>query len=203
MIGHLEDVEEIGDPVTVGKTKRASLDFYPTPTPVTRVLHDWLVARDLWSGRWTDPAAGAGHLMRGMSGVAWSGIEIDPTRAALARQVAPTVCGDGLAESWGDAHVAANPPFSLLDEFWSKCVEHRAAARAVCAVFTPVAFWNAEKRADYTSPDCVLNLCWRPTFRDRNGFAHKGMQDFCWSILLPTPATIATWERAKKPARTR
>lgn len=35
----------------------------------------------------------------------------------------------------------------------------------------------------------------------KDGPAHKGSQDFVWSLLAPVPQPFTRWERVKKPAR--
>lgn len=159
---------------TSARTKRDPWDFYPTPDDVTVALVEWLKMRaPLVEGEnFLDPAAGDGALISAASlhlPGNWFGIEIDPTRAALSN----AQCGDSRGLTWLNAHVLANPPFCYLDDFWPIGSEHR--------------------------PDHVLQLGWRPCFRSKAGPAHKGSQDFMWSILAPNPVKTSTWERLDKP----
>ncbi len=152
-------------------TERRPLDFYPTPPPVSVVVRRWLECRqDIQDLPWLDPAAGEGDLIR------------------VVRD-----CEAFGSKSW---HVVANPPFGLLDVFWGKIV----SIPGICAaVLTPVAWWNAEKRINHRRPDHIIALGWRPVFHPKAGAAHKGSQDFCWSIILPEPQAVTTWERVEKP----
>lgn len=190
------------------KTKRDALDFYPTPRDVVAVVREFMVAEFRLTDAlpFLDPAAGEGHLIAGMrdderiGSAHWSAIEIHADRADALEMVAENVIhADALATDWPGAVVVANPPFSLLDEFWSRVSAHRARHGVPCAVLTPVAWWNAEKRASYTRPDVLLSLGWRPSFRAQNGPAHKGSQDFAWSILAPSPCLFTRWMRVEKP----
>lgn len=103
------------------KTPRDPLDFYPTPLSVTGVLRDWLAAHPgapPAGASFLDPAAGEGAIVRSMrevwGGSFWHAIEIDPTRASLAEDVAEDVTtGDALQVEWPCAHVVMNPPVPL------------------------------------------------------------------------------------------
>lgn len=194
-----------------GSTPRRPLDFYPTPRPVTWALARWLNTQPGAPGprdSFLDPAAGTGELIEGMRDGAWGeahyrAIDIDPSRAAILDEIAEwSTIGDALDAEWHEAHVVENPSFGLLDAFWIKTAEHRARHRVWCAALTPVAWWNAEKRAGYTRPDFMLALGWRPTFHGKTGPAHKGSQDFAWSVLAPTPRRSCEWVRLEKPSAT-
>lgn len=87
----------------------------------------------------------------------------------------------------------------MLDDLWSVASGHREKHGVWVAVFTPVAWWNAEKRRGYVRPDFLLSLGWRPSFRSKLGAGHKGSQDFAWSILAPVAQTQTIWLREEKP----
>lgn len=190
-----------------GKTARANLDFYPTPRPVAQVLANWFEnSNDATGLNWLDPAAGDGALIKGMrdneifTEQDWSAIEINELhRSELELVSENVVTGDALKVEWPDASVVANPPFFLLEQFWEKAVEHRVMFEAWCAVLTPVAWWQAERRAHFVQPDVMLALNWRPTFRKRNGAGHKGSQDFVWAILAPRRWPWTRYYRVRKP----
>lgn len=190
-------------------TERDPLDFYPTPFDVLAALAAWIHMRPGCPGpsaNMLDPAAGEGAIVSAMRGLGWgeahwSAIEIHPRRFELVSALAEhPVRGDALTVDWHQAHVVMNPPFGLLDAFWAKAVRHRDAHGVWVACLTPVAWWCAEKRANYTEPDHILALKWRPSFRAKCGPAHKGSQDFCWSVLAPDRAPHCTWERLPKPS---
>lgn len=201
---------------TAAMTPREALDFYPTPHDVTHVLARWWTekrpAGEVYPGpnlidRFLDPAGGSGAIVEALRDFYpeshFSAIEIAESRfEAIDLMVENPIHGDALAIEWPDAHVVANPPFAMLDQFWQKATRHRSEFRRWCAVFTPVAWWNAEKRAAYERPDYILSLGWRPAFRDKAGPAHKGSQDFCWSLLAPNPEQRTTWQRVEKPTTT-
>lgn len=191
------------------KTERDPLDFYPTPLEVTGILRDWLAVHPgapLPNAEFLDPAAGEGHIVNAMRDVwgesFWHAIEIDPERAEAAEEHAENVItGDALRVEWPAAHAILNPPFSLLDDFWKVASAHREKHGVWVAAFTPVAWWNAEKRSGYVRPDFLISLGWRPVFRRKMGAGHKGSQDFCWSILAPVPQPQTIWMREEKPKR--
>lgn len=189
------------------RTPREAMDFYPTPRDAVAVLANWLADRadgPEIDGSFVDPAAGTGSIveaMRDRFGEShWTGIEIAESRfVELESVVENPIHGNALDLDWPEAHAIENPPFGLLDEFWRRTSAHRERARVWCAVFTPVAWWNAEKRASYVRPDFIMSLGWRPVFRDKAGPAHKGSQDFAWSILAPKPRHETVWLRVEKP----
>lgn len=190
-------------------TPRRALDFYPTPAPVARVLYDFLKAQGLESSAaFLDPAAGNGALIHAGRDVwpeaHWSAIEIDPQhRDALELVAEDVVIDDALAVDWPrDTVIPSNPPFRLLDDFWRRIADHRAAYSTWCAVFHPVAWWSAEKRRGLVAkPDVILTLGWRPKFHEQAGPAHKPMQDFAWSVLAPVASPTTTWLRVERPAQ--
>lgn len=194
---------------TPARTVRDAFDFYPTPHNVGRVLREWWASEGVTFGerdQFLDPAAGEGDLVRAMRDsddigpTFWHAFELRASCEDALEDVAENVAiVDALATEWPFAHVVANPPFALLDAFWSRIAEHRARHRVWCAVLTPVAWWNAEKRRGYVRPDVLLALGWRPTFRAKAGPAHKGSQDFAWSILAPTAKPFTEWRRVEKP----
>lgn len=191
-----------------GKTPRDRLDFYPTPAEVAQALHEWLCseAPGLNSeSPFLDPAAGDGALIEGMrsgelSECHWSAIEVDPRHEERLELVAENVeIADAISTEWPAAHVVANPPFRLLDQFWRLAADHRNRFGSWCAVFAPVAWFSAEKRSGFERPDYVLQLGWRPVFRPQSGPAHKGSQDFAWLVLAPARLRRAVWQRLEKP----
>jgi hypothetical protein len=132
----------------------------------------------------------------------WHAIEIDHARAEVAESHAESVVtANALHTEWPAAHVIMNPPFSLLDEMWKIAAGHRERHGVWVAAFTPVAWWNAEKRASYVRPDYIIALGWRPVFRSKLGAGHKGSQDFAWSILAPVAQPQTLWMREEKPQR--
>lgn len=189
------------------RTGRRPLDFYPTPHAVTSVLREWLASHPRGpssADQFLDPSAGDGDIiaaMRDSFGESfWHALEINPAHAGALEMVAESVTiADALTCEWPRAHVVANPPFSLLDAFWPMATAHRDRHAAWCAVLTPVAWWNAEKRAGYTRPDFMIALGWRPSFVAKDGPAHKGTQDFCWSVLAPVAQPACEWSRVEKP----
>lgn len=198
-----------GAAVSGAKTRRHPLDFYPTPEPAVAVCRDWLLATDPGIRDrpvFLDPAAGAGAIIRAMREGAglgesfWHAIEMSGSHLDALEDVAEDpVIADALSVPWPPAHVVANPPFGLLDAFWTKAVANRDEVGAWGAIFMPVAWWNAEKRRGYTPPDYKLALGWRPVFRERAGAGHKGSQDFEWAVLAPRRTGRTEWLRLEKP----
>lgn len=157
-----------------------------------------------------DPAAGDGAIIHSWKAggpwarASWVAIEIDESRATALHAIdgTRTIIGNATERDWPPGHVVANPPFRSLDEFWLATADHRARHGVWCAVFGPVPWWSAEKRRDYTRPDHIIQLGWRPVFRPQAGPAHKGAQDFAWWILYPEASSTTTWERVERPQTT-
>lgn len=193
--------------MNAAKTERATLDFYPTPAPAVAVLRDWLAAQPHAPGdtdAFLDPAAGDGHIVHAMRDVwgesFWHALEIDGARIGALEDCAENpVAADALFAEWPAAHVVANPPFRLLDDFWEKISRHRERHLVWCAAFTPCAWWHAEKRSRIVRPDYLLALGWRPVFRGQSGPGHKGSQDFVWAVLAPEARPLTVWSRHEKP----
>lgn len=187
------------------KTPRRPLDFYPTPEEVVFVFRDWLTCQGddtpYVEDAFLDPTAGAGAIIDAMCEVwaVWIAMDIDESRLDRLSMIATVTIGDSTNLQWPRAHVVQNPPFGLLDIYWSLASHHRSKYRVWCATLTPVAWWNAEKRSNYVRPDYLLALGWRPSFHPKIGPAHKGSQDFCWSVLAPQPRDRCEWIRLEKP----
>lgn len=192
--------------MTPATTPRRPLDFYPTPANVTTALHKWCAPRGLFRGACLDPCAGDGAIIRasrempGLGEAHWSAIEINPEHELELELVCEDVeIRDALDNDlrWPRLDVIANPPFGLLDKFWTRAAAHKG--RHAVAMLIPVAWWNAEKRARYHRPDAILALGWRPSFVQKNGPAHKGSQDFAWCVLFPEASPVTEWHRIEKP----
>jgi hypothetical protein len=155
-------------------------------------LGAWLRERDLLTGRWLDPAAGAGTALH------WMGVPFEdrwameyrddpPAVRALAQFVPPaqTMTGvNALNAAWDPAaNVFTNPPFALLDEFFVHAVDSgRLGGFPVTVFMMPTQWWQAQKRADYPRPDHIVAPCWRLPFIGKGGAQH----DTCFAVWEPT-----------------
>ncbi len=182
-------------------------DFYPTPSLCSRPLVEWLAANTSLdaSDPWLDPAAGDGDLIATFRerwpGGFWYGIEIDRSHRRSLEAVANRILlADALEAEWPAANIAANPPFKLLDRFWSRMAEHRRTHGVWGACFTPVGYWQAQRRVHLVRPDVLLALAYRP--RGFGNIRTGPFQDYVWAVLRPTPARETVWTRVERPALT-
>lgn len=193
--------------MSMSRSSRRHLDFYPTPEAASHALADWLIAKARLGSadRLIDPAAGEGAIIRAFRkhgrvfDTHWSAIEIDPSHKSSLDEVAEwVIIADALQVDWYNAHVVANPPFSLLDEFWQRICRHRQTYQRWCACLMPVTWWHAQKRRDHVRPDVILALGWRPSFVQAGG-SRNGTQDYAWCVLAPHAQALTRWERIEKP----
>ena len=154
--------------------KRGDSDFYETPR---WAVHRLLEKLDLPTGRWLEPCAGDGAIIRAVTDVidkdllGWTAIEIRPEccdrldELFLARSLTG---GIGIQDFFGVGEVRydvciTNPPFSLAMDFIRK-------ARSMCnhSIFLlRLNFLGSEERSDFirqTKPDLYI-LPNRPSFR--------------------------------------
>ena len=177
-------------PVPVGG--RASHDHYPTPRWCTLALITHLAqSHPGWRDELPevlDPAAGEGAILdvwreRGCSTL---GLEIDPTRAEIARTRHHRMdTGDALKRRWPHADLlVANPPYVLAEDFVRKALEWRrqTPARPLVCMLLRLSFLEPTKsRRDLLTayrPD-VLILPRRPVF-DGRGTDSITSAWFCW-----------------------
>lgn len=181
-------------------SSRVLHDYYPTPSACVVALGIWLARQPslVGEGPWLDPAAGKGALLRHISQRAERiAIEIDPAHESDLRQVADDITvDDAIRVLWPRANVIANPPFCLLDDFWSKIAAHHLMFGVFAAVLMPVGWFNAQKRADYVRPEFILPLGFRSSFVVSGGSAN---QDHQWAVLSPMARDVTCWEVLPKP----
>lgn len=136
--------------------QRSPADYYPSPAwPVRRFLERC----GLPTGRWLEPSAGEGHIIRAcaplVSGVEWTAVELRPECAPLLSEAGarvltgnflaadPEWLGLGINEKFDVA--IGNPPFSLAHEF----VEHARRFAHVTVMLLRLGFLESEERADF------------------------------------------------------
>ena len=148
-----------------GAVRRES-DYYPTPA---WCVHRLLEALDLPGGRWLEPSAGDGAIIRAVNtkreGVKWTAVEVRPECSAQLLDLADHAIADFLGASLGLGHfdvAILNPPFSDAMAFIDRC---KPMATWVCALerlnFLEGDARNASLRSD--APD-VFVLPNRPSF---------------------------------------
>lgn len=147
--------------------ERRKDDYYATPSWCV----DWLLPMiDLPGGRWLEPGAGDGAIIRAVSAhrrdIAWTAVELDSARAAnMLVDTATTVLSrDFLETTLPEFSVAiGNPPFHLAQEF----VEHAMRQAREVVFLLRLNFLGSQKRRAFFSrvgmPD-VFVLSKRPAF---------------------------------------
>jgi len=150
--------------------KRISHDLYETPPFVCNRL---LEAVPLPPGRWLEPCAGSGNIIRAVNArdlnVEWSGCEIRPET----QDVLAPLCPGGLhifdflalpEDDFGGKFDVAltNPPYSLAQEFIEKCM--RMSRQTV--MLLRLNFLESETRCEFMRryPPDVFVLPNRPIF---------------------------------------
>lgn len=178
------------NPVPVGGQE--SHQHWPTPRWVVDALIAHGEPRGWWrdAARVLDPAAGEGAILDVWRerGLATRGYEIDPSRAAIARERGHGVAtGDALALfRWTEADLGIlNPPYGgLAEPFVQRSLAwltSRPRAQRVCALLrVPFLEPTGDKGALFRAhPPDVLILPRRPKFDGQNGGAAASAW-FCW-----------------------
>ncbi len=163
-----------------GERGGGDLDYFPTPAKAVRSFLD---ACPLRGGRWLEPGAGDGAIIRavddwrsdhGQTQVNWRAVEVNPARRpelerSIFRGAGQVLIEDffGVAPDRFDV-VIANPPFSLSERFIAAC---RPQAPVV-AFLEKLNFLGSRKRAPFwqTNPADVYVLSERP-FPDMTEYA--------------------------------
>lgn len=152
-------------------TPRKPADFYPTAAWVVDRLLDRL---HLPGGRWLEPAAGDGAIIRAVNArrpdVLWTACELraECTVPLLASGVEPVI-GDFLAQGFFDPTVfevsLSNPPYSLAEAF----IERALSLARIVAVPLRLNFMGSENRAGFRSRVGVPDLYVLPNRPDFSG----------------------------------
>lgn len=152
-----------------GLRVRRKGDYYPTPSWCVRALIETV---DLPSGRWLEPTAGDGAIIRAANavlrgGVAWEAIEINEEhRGSLEATGATVQIADVMAADLsGDYRmVIGNPPYSYAEEIIDRVL---SAVECPVAMLLPLTFLAGQRRDEFYRrhgiPD-VLVLPRRPSF---------------------------------------
>jgi len=204
-------------------TIRNTNDLYPTPPCAALALRAMLEMEhplEFECDTWLDPSAGFGTLLE------WVGVRLGQRRAIelstsrtqlselegrLPANHARSLLGvDALAlKEWPQAHIIANPPFSLLDEFVLRILrhleftDHYSRRRPMACILTPMQWWHAQSRAKVPRPDWLFALGWRPNFSA--GYRPDGTdgsgpsQDYVWAVYDGRGAYDTRWQRLERP----
>lgn len=169
------------------RVARAGNDYYPTPAwCVERILPHLPHARTV-----LDPACGAGELLAHFPDSEQHGIELDPTRATLARNSRVGItCADALATDteWPRCDLTiCNPPFSHGLEFFERALRN-ADSRSTVAFLLRLTFLESEERRAFHQRhvlDCYV-LSTRPKFRPgRDGKMATDSVTCAWFVAGP------------------
>lgn len=157
-------------------TRRAH-DFYETPDWCVRLAMEHI---PLPPGRWLEPAAGHGALIRASGHAYWSAIEVRPEAAD--HLDVPTTIGDFLAMEPRDGEfdaVVTNPPYSQAEAF----ARHALGWAPHVVMLLRLAFLSSQRRAGFireTKPD-VYVLPKRPSFTGKGTDSY----DYAWFHWWP------------------
>lgn len=169
---------------------RRAMDYYPTPAWCVRRI---LEAVPLPRGRWVEPSAGDGSIVREIRAAAdfVTALELRAEcRGDLERSGADAVViDDALAAPWPSADVViANPPYALADAFAARAVE-----AAPHALFLLRLNWiSARSRVEWLRthrPD-VWILPERPSF---DGSGNTDATAYAWLHWHPGAAGSVSW----------
>lgn len=201
--------------------KRSAADNYPTPAYcVHRLLEDPFAREHLPSGRWLEPGAGDGAIIRAASqirsDIEWTALEIrEECRPVLTDVVGPrgtVTIEDFLAPSFVSTVetpyrvVCGNPPFSLAQEF----IERGMEVAEVVVLLLRTNYLSSARRCEFMrtyAPD-TYNLPNRPSFRGQ-GTDSIEYAWFLWpkdrkrqtGLLRVLGSTPITERRTKKALR--
>lgn len=170
--------------------KRSPADFYATPPWVTHRLLDGVL---LPGGRWLEPCAGDGELIRAINekrlDIAWSANELrEEMRPCFSELLKEDVrIGDYLEvpeNEWGPEPfdvIVTNPPFSLALPIIKKSL--RMAKKTV--MLLRLNFWGSEERQSFMAafpPDTYV-LPNRPVFTvNKEGKPGTDSPEYAWFV---------------------
>lgn len=165
---------------------RVKSDYYPTPPEVTEALMQFL---DLPAGTaiW-ECAAGKNHMVNVMRDHGYRVIASD-IETGYDFMETPLVDCD-----W----IITNPPFSLSEQFISKCIEHRKPF----ALLLKSHYWHARRRLNLFMdhpPAYILPLTWRPDFFFKARGGGSPMLDVMWCVWNTEKAESTKYIPLKKP----
>lgn len=138
-----------------GEYGRVQSDYYPTPRDVTEALIAFLelpMGTRIW-----ECAAGENQMVNVLRA---NGYEVTASDISSGYDFLTTPLVDC---DW----IITNPPFSLAEQFISRCVEHKKPF----ALLLKSQYWHAKKRLDIFRsypPAYVLPLTWRPDFLQKS-----------------------------------
>lgn len=164
------------------KALRVNLDYYPTPT---WAVHRFLELCPLPGGKWLEPCAGDGAIIKAVnqvrSDILWTANEIQPEMFPTLLELAPLVQIQDFLTKIPTADykvVITNPPFNLAMECVKKSFEYGAAH---VVFLLRLNFLASKARAEFmaeNTPD-VYVLSNRPSFTV-NG--ERDSIDYAWFV---------------------
>jgi hypothetical protein len=170
-----------------GLTRRAADDNYPTPA---WCVHRLLEAAHLPAGRWLEPTAGSGAIVRAvrerLPGIEWTAVELRPEcRDSLEVGAGPegrVVVHDLLTLTAGDLAppfdvAITNPPYALAQQVIERCLP----LAGVVAMLLRLNFLASRTRAPFmrSQPPDVYVLPDRPSF---TGGGRTDSIEYAWFV---------------------
>lgn len=171
-------------------SKRSPADFYATPPWVTNRL---LEAADLPGGRWLEPCAGDGELIRTVRArrpdIVWSAGELREEMRSMLEPISPggLYLGDLLElpeDYFGPEKfdvAITNPPFSIALPIIQKCM--KLAKKTV--MLLRLNFWGSDERAEFmrVCPPDTFVLPNRPMFSlNKYGKPGTDSPEYAWMV---------------------
>lgn len=150
---------------------RQTHDYYATPAWAVHAIADHLGPHHRVI---VDPAAGAGHILRALSGhnghnfgkLVGYELQSDIAAANTSPEI-PIIARDSLGpESWGCDCVVMNPPYSLATEFVTRAIAEVSGSAGTVAALLRLNWLGSKKRAEFhkKTPADVYVLSKRPSF---------------------------------------
>lgn len=175
---------------------RVAADYYPTPA---WCVHRLAEALDLPAGRWLEPAAGDGAIIRAINrqDVEWTAAELRPEeKPGLLKLVSEErlVLGDFLQASKHDPRLGqrfdvaiTNPPYRHAEAFVRACLQ--SADVVVCLL--RLGFISSQERQPFLrqhAPDIYV-------LPNRPCFVHGASDhsEYAWMVWRDPPRTSGSW----------
>jgi len=190
------DDNKLGSRINGGNTayKRNAGDYYPTPEDATIALLQSPAAR-LFKGKtiW-EPACGAGHMARVFESCGITTVSSDIEKVCYGAGEINFLNAEKRAADF----IITNPPFSISEQFITKCID----LGGDFALLLKSQYWHAKRRYEVFkafSPEYVMPLTWRPDFLFQTRGGGSPLMDVIWCVWGSSTAEITKYIPLQKP----